>query len=388
MAVVSSFGVHLCVVPVSEPRGPSSGWYDTRESVLVRLSDTDGVTGWGEAGLRPGVVEAARELAATLLGADPRRAGALLDQLTRTTADQWAVSAIAVALDDLRARQLGISVADLYGGRRRDTVRAYASTAGYHATTEPEELWPAEAAQARADGFRAIKFRIGRYPAERELPVLAEIRAAHGASLEMMADGNGAYAVPQAFRVARALGELGFTWLEEPVNRFRGSQRYPGYRGLDASLGVAIAGGEGLERRSDFARLLDDGIDIVQPDVGICGGIGEGAFVADLAALRGRACVPHAWGGAILLAATLQLLAVTPEPTEVEGSYGGLLEWDVFENPMRTGLLTEPLEVLDGRVAIPAGPGLGIEVDESAVRSLDRLSGAGGAGGPGGGTVR
>jgi D-galactarolactone cycloisomerase len=374
MAKIDRCDVYLCVADLSEPRGPSSGWYDTRESVLVRLGDTDGRSGWGEAGLRPGVVEAARELGATLPGADPRRAGSLLDQLTRTTADQWAVSALSVALDDLRARQLGISVADLYGGRRRDAVRAYASTAGYHASREPEELWPAEVAEALAAGFGAIKFRIGRYPAQRELAILAGIRSAHGADIEMMADGNGAYSVPQSFRVARELGELGFTWLEEPVNRFRGSQRYPGYRGLDASLGVAIAGGEGLERRSDFLRLLDDGIDIVQPDVGICGGIGEACFVADLAALYGRACVPHAWGGAVLIASTVQLLAVTPEPTEVDGTYGGLLEWDVFENPMRTDLLAEPLEVRDGLVAIPAGPGLGVEVDESAVRSLDRLA--------------
>ena len=375
MTKIDRFDVYLCIAEVSEPRGPSSGWYDTRESVLVRLGDADGQTGWGEAGLRPGVVEAARELGQTLLGADPRYAGSLLDQLTRTTADQWAVSAIAVALDDLRARQAGLSVADLYGGRRRDTVRAYASTAGYHATREPEDLWPAEAAEAVAAGFGAIKFRIGRYAPDRELPILAAIRSAHGVSLEMMADGNGAYSVPQSFRVARRLGELGFTWLEEPVNRFRGNQRYPGYRGLDSWIGVAIAGGEGLERRSDFARLLDDGIDIVQPDVGICGGIGEACFVAELAALRGRACVPHAWGGAILIAATLQLLAVTPEPTEVDGTYGGLLEWDVFENPMRTGLLAGPLEVKDGLVTIPAGPGLGVQVDESAVRSLDRLAG-------------
>jgi len=124
MAKIDRCDVYLCVADLSEPRGPSSGWYDTRESVLVRLGDSDGRSGWGEAGLRPGVVEAARELGATLPGADPRRAGSLLDQLTRTTADQWAVSALSVALDDLRARQLGISVADLYGGRRRDAVRA------------------------------------------------------------------------------------------------------------------------------------------------------------------------------------------------------------------------------------------------------------------------
>lgn len=373
MAAIDRFDVFACVAPV-EPRGPSSGWYDTRESVLVRLGDTDGRTGWGEAGLRPGVVEAARELARTLMGADPRRAGSLLDRLTRTTADQWAVSAISIAIDDLRARQLGVAVADLYGGRRRDTVRAYASTAGYHATREPEELWPAEVADAVMAGFTAVKLRIGRYPADRELPILAGIRSAYGAGVELMADGNGAYSGPQAIRVARALGELGFTWLEEPVNRFRGNQRYPGYRGLDASAGVAIAGGEGLERRSDFASLLDGGIDIVQPDTGICGGIGEAVFVAELAALRGRACVPHAWGGAIALAAALQMLAVTPEPTEVDGNYGCLLEWDVFDNPMRTDLLVQPLAVRGGVVAIPEGPGLGVEVDESAVRSLDTLA--------------
>src|SRR5580692_2684368 len=178
MAAVDSCDVYLCIANVSEPRGPSSGWYDTRESVLVRLRDSDGRSGWGEAALRQGVVATARELGELLTGADPRRAGSLLDQLTRTTADQWAVSALSVALDDLRARQLGISVADLYGGRRRDAVRAYASTAGYHASREPEELWPAEVAEALAAGFGAIKFRIGRYPAQRELAVLAGIRSA------------------------------------------------------------------------------------------------------------------------------------------------------------------------------------------------------------------
>jgi D-galactarolactone cycloisomerase len=321
------------------------------------------------------VPAAARELGELLTGQDPQRSGVLLDRLTRTTADQWAVSALAIALDDLRARQLGVSVAALYGGFRRESVRAYASAAGYHARREPEELWPAEVGDALADGFSAVKFRIGKYPPERELAVLAAIRADTGPAVLMTADGNGAYSVAQAIRVASALADLGFVWLEEPVNRFRGSQRYPGYADLSRAAGIAIAAGEGLERRTDFARLLDDGVDIVQPDVGICGGIGEASFVADLAALRGRACVPHCWGGAVLLAATLQLLAVTPEPTEVDGGYGSLLEWDTFENPMRTDLLTEPLVVSGGRVVIPPGPGLGIEVNEQAVRRLDRLGG-------------
>ena len=373
ISAIETCDVFLCVAPVSEPRGPSSGWYDTRESVLVRLRDTDGRAGWGEAALRQGVVGATRELGALLLGKDPQLSGSLLDGLTRTTADQWAVSALAVAVDDLRARQLGVGVAALYGGRRRDSVRAYAASAGYHSTREPEELWPAEVGAAVAAGFGAVKFRIGKYSPDRELAILASIRSGVGAGVQMMADGNGAYSVAQSVRVASGLADLGFTWLEEPINRFRGNQRYPGYRDLSRAAGIAIAGGEGLERRTDFARLLEDGIDIVQPDVAICGGIGELVFVADLAALHGRACVPHAWGGAVMMAATLQVLAVIPEATEVDGSYGSLIEWDTFENPMRTDLLAEPLTVTAGRVTIPSGPGLGVDVDEAAVRRLDQL---------------
>ena len=141
-------------------RGPSSGWYDTRESVLVRLRDRDGRAA-GEAALRQGVPAAARELGELLVGQDPQRSGALLDQLTRTTADQWAVSALATAIDDLRARQLGVSVAALYGGRRRDSVQAYAAAP---ATTRRarSRRSPAEVGDAVAAGFRAVKFRIGK----------------------------------------------------------------------------------------------------------------------------------------------------------------------------------------------------------------------------------
>jgi D-galactarolactone cycloisomerase len=104
--------------------------------------------------------------------------------------------------------------------------------------------------------------------------------------------------------------------------------------------------------------------------VAICGGIGELLFVADLAALRGRPCVPHAWGGVVLLAATLQALAVLPEPSELPGIDSPLLEFDRFENRMRTELGVDPIEPRDGHVTIPTGPGLGVAIDEDAVREL------------------
>jgi D-galactarolactone cycloisomerase len=112
----------------------------------------------------------------------------------------------------------------------------------------------------------------------------------------------------------------------------------------------------------------------VQPDVAICGGIDEALFVAELAAIRGRQCVPHAWGGAVLLAATLQLLAVMRDPSEVPGHDSPLLEVDRLENPLRTGIWGSEITPVDGTVEVPTGPGLGITVDEEFVRRIATIS--------------
>lgn len=374
MSTITHCQVHLLVEPLSETRGPSCAWYSSRESVLVRLVDSDGRTGWGETCLRPGVIEAARELGGGLVGRDPLGNGVLIDQLQRSSADPWAVSALSIALDDLRARVLDVPVATLYGGRRRQSVRPYASSAGYHPERAPDELWPDDVGAARQAGFDAFKFRIGRFEPAAEIPLLAKVRDQVGERFALMADANGAYSPREALQVGRALADLGFIWLEEPLIRERGNVRHPGYDALAAKLDIPLAGGEGLTNRHDFHDLVHRrAVDIVQPDVSICGGLGEALFVAQLGALTNVLCVPHAWGGAIVLAATLQLLAVLPHPAEVPDRDGPYLEYDIFQNAMRTDLATAPVRVDDGMVAIPDGPGLGIEIDESFVSRFDVL---------------
>ncbi|GAA1874818.1 mandelate racemase/muconate lactonizing enzyme family protein [Asanoa iriomotensis] len=354
--------------PISAPTGPSGATYRERRSVLVRLRDGDGLDGWGETYARAGVAAVIEEVGALLLGRDAADARPLLDTLRVATTDGLAISALAIALDDLRARRLGVPVATLYGGRRRDSVRGYASSGGYVDGVDPEQSWPDEVAAAVGDGFTACKIRIGRFAPTRELPILAKVRGQVGPDVELMVDANGAYTVPRAREVARGLADLSFRWLEEPLIRFRGGLAYPGYEHL-GGLGIAIAAYEGLESRGAFdSYLTRTPVDIVQPDVAICGGIGELLFVAELAALRGRQCVPHAWGGAVLLAATLQAVSLLPEPSELDGPESPVLEVDRFENPMRTRLAHEPLTLTAGRMPIPDGPGLGITVDEDFVR--------------------
>lgn len=354
--------------PVGAPTGPAGATYHERQSVLVRLRDGDGLDGWGETYARAGAAATIAEIGDLLVGRDAADARPILDDLRIATADALAVSALAIALDDLRARRLGVPVSALYGGRRRDSVRGYASSGGYVDGVDPERSWPDEAAAAVRDGFTAVKLRIGRFDPARELPILAKVRDEVGDAVDLMVDANGAYPVPRAREVARGLARLRFRWLEEPLIRHRGGLTYPGYEHL-GGLDIAIAAAEGLETRGAFDAFLHrTPVDIVQPDVAICGGIGELLFVADLAALRGRQCVPHAWGGAVLLAATLQAVSLIPEPSEVVGPDSPLLEVDRFDNPMRTRLATEPFVFADGRMSIPDGPGLGITVDEDFVR--------------------
>jgi D-galactarolactone cycloisomerase len=369
MARIAAAEEFLLVHVLDEPRGVSCAWYDRRESVLVRLADDDGVAGWGEACVRPGTIAVLRELGAMLVGRDPMAARARIADLQATAADAWALSALSVALDDLRARRLGVSVATLYGGPLRERVRAYASSGGYHREREIEELWPAEAAEMAAAGFTAMKLRIGRHAPGRELPVLEAVRAQQP-ELELLVDANGAYALPRAIAVGRALERLGFGWYEEPLTRTRGGLSYPGYERLAAALDIPVAAGEALETRGAFAAFLSRGAaEIVQPDVGICGGIGEALLVGELAALDGRLCIPHCWGGAILLAATLQLHALLPAPDELDDPGLPPLELDVFENPLMTRVIAEPFRLEGGHVAIPSGPGLGVDVDEAFVRA-------------------
>lgn len=336
----------------------------TRDAVIVRLRDRDGIVGWGETYLVPGVVDAARAMVERIAGRDPDAVSGELAAMT--DGHRWALGAVSTALDDLRARRRGIPVSALYGERLRERVPAYASSRGYVEGMTPAAAWAEEAASVHDRGFRAIKLRIGRHDLDDEIAAIERVVAA-APPMTWMVDGNGAYDAAQSRRLGDALAALGFRWLEEPLP----TSDYGAYAPLAAALDIPLAGGETLETVAAAGPLLRGGsFDLVQPDVAICGGIGPLLDIAGLAIDAGRRAVPHACHGAIALAATLQALAVLPEPPGTPAFAAPILEHDVGENPILTDVLTEPLVVADGEMAIPAGPGLGIEVDEARLRSL------------------
>jgi len=348
--------------------GVSIALMEYRVALLVKITTDSGLVGWGETidvgGTRAAIEE---KLKPMLLGKNPLEHRKLWRALWGANfGDGRAVAGVDIALHDLRGKALGLSVAELYGGRMRDNVLAYAAAMNYTDGVMPEDQFPAEAAALASRGFKAMKIRTGRFEMRRDLAVLAKIRDAVGPDVRLLTDGNGAFTLPQAVKFGKELEKLDFYCFEEPLPQ---AQLYAGYEELTQTLDIAIAGGETLDSRVTARDLIARrAFDIIQPDAILCGGIGEVVFIAEMARLWSVQCVPHCWSGALGIAAALQCLAVIPDFTHGHTADQPMLEIDTAENPFREEIVTRPPVVKDGRIEIPQGPGLGVEVNEEAIK--------------------
>ena len=349
--------------------GVSTALSDVRTCLLVKISTDSGLVGWGETidvGGTRAVIETKHKPA--LLGKNPLEHRKLWRTLWGPSfGDGRAVGGVDIALHDLRGKALGQSIADLYGGRLRDKVLAYASAMNYAEGIRPEDQFPSEAAELVKRGYKALKTRCGRYELSRELAVVTKIREAVGGDIRLLTDGNGAFTLPQAVKFGKELEKLDFYCFEEPLPQ---GQNYAGYDVLCQSLDICVAGGEGLDSRvAARDHIVKRSFDLIQPDVLLCGGISEALFIAEMARLWSVQCVPHCWSGVIGIAATLQLLSLLPDPTFGFSTDQPMLEHDLLENPFRQELSPKPFQInAEGFVEIPTGPGLGIEINEEVVR--------------------
>ena len=135
-----------------------------------------------------------------------------------------------------------------------------------------------------------------------------------------------------------------------------------GYRRLCSSTSLRIAAGEQDAGRQAFRRLIWDAeLDVIQPDISRAGGLTEAKKIAYMAHEANRLCVPHAFRTGVLVAASLHLIASVPNAP--------FLEFSVTESRLRKELLTTPFKVVQGRVTVPTGPGLGIEINPDAIKA-------------------
>jgi D-galactarolactone cycloisomerase len=273
-------------------------------------------------------------------------------------------SGIDIAAHDAMGKLLKVPVCDLIGGRQRDHVPVYAS-GGYFTRDADQQGALARQLEAHAGkGYPAFKIKIGRSPAEDEARVRLARRIV-GEQAILTVDSNGNYTVDLVLESMRRIQSYGIGWYEEPL----APQDWKGYAELRGRAPMPVATGEALYEAFDLRRLIDGRMaDVVQPDLALCGGLSVARFVGELCAAEHLRLSPHVWGTAVGLAAAVHWVAALPDyPHNENVPFPTLVEYDIGENKLRDGLFTSPLAAVDGVIAVPTGPGLGVELDPAVV---------------------
>lgn len=366
-------------------RAEGTGW---GEYLFVEVRTDEDVSGWGEITTTTptanrGIAAMVRQVSDLLVGDDPARIEDTWHKVFRAftyTGSRGAgtnvVSAVDIALWDIRGKVLGLPICELLGGRVRDDLLIY---------THPDQrrfgTREGVVEEIRAiveSGHTGIKFdpfphlpgvplandryldgRIDRAELRAAVELTALIRETAGPDVELLIDAHGRFDVPNAIRIGQALDELGgIHWYEEPVP----PESYRALEQVRGQVRVPISVGERLHTRWDFVPVLENRLaDFVMPDVTWTGGISELKKIATMAEAYYVPISPHDAAGPVNLVAGGHVMATVPNFYRIESSSHDLSGYDRF--------LTAPLDNRDGRLRLPTGPGLGLDFD------LDRLRG-------------
>lgn len=272
------------------------------------------------------------------------------------------LSGIDMAAKDATGKLLRVPVHRLIGGKRWDKVPVYAS--GGYITENPERDFEPQIAAMVEARHKAVKIKIGLSP-KSDAARVGAARRMLGPKVDLMVDINSNYTVDLARESIARIAEHDIGWVEEPL----APQDFAGYEALRHASPIPIATGEALYTAFDFKRLVDrQAVDVLQPDLSLCGGFWQGRAVALMASLEHLRVSPHVWGSGIGLAAGVHYVAALPSYPHADNVPKlPLVEYDVGENPLRESILRSPLRPIDGFIAVPDAPGLGIEIDWDAV---------------------
>ncbi|HVY21085.1 MAG TPA: mandelate racemase/muconate lactonizing enzyme family protein [Bauldia sp.] len=369
MKIASVEAIPLVAPLDEESQRTALGGRPNAALVLVVIKTDDGIVGYGEAlarySLRSYVSIIEDLLAPIVIGQDPFEVERLWQKMSHVFTGKIsgllleAVAAVDIALWDIMGKSVGLPVHRLLGSMGRDRIKVYASSISWGA----DKTAKAQTEAAVRQGFPMIKIKIGP-TVEKALARARFVREIAGPEIQLCADGNCAFDFDDALAVARGLHELGFYWFEEPVI----VEDIEAYHRLRLQSPIRIASGESEHTVFGCRDIIARGsVGVIQPDVARSGGITETRRIAALGYAFGVPFAPHVgFSGAVCVAASLQLCAAAPNFLTFECM--------TFPNPLREELATlnlgDPDKLIDGCVALPSGPGLGIEIP---ARNIERF---------------
>lgn len=344
--------------------------------IFIKINTDEGISGWGElvSGTKTKtVVAAAKEMCTKIIGQNPFEIEQIWQRLHRSffrggPINGTAVSGIEMALWDIKGKALNLPVYELLGGAARSKIKVYSWIGG----DRPSDV--VEMAQQRWDQeFRAVKMNAtsemhyvdSLEKVDAAVERVASIRDKFGDKMAIGIDFHGRVHKPMAKVLAKELEQYHPMFIEEPV--LPENEEY--FAQISNEVSTPIATGERLYTRWGFKNIFKQGsVDIVQPDISLCGGLLEERKIAAMAEAFDMAVAPHAPYGPVALAATFQVDACTPNVFIQEQSLGihynqGFDLLDFVKNK-------SIFQYKNSFVDIPKGPGLGIEMDEEKIKEV------------------
>lgn len=357
--------------------------------VVVELTTTDGIKGYGEAAVAYGIGANATagmlsDLAPKVVGEDatyPRHVWHEIYDNSFWTKGGGAIvfaglSAIDQALWDIKAKSLGVPVYELFGAKFSPTLEVYAN--GWNSAHDDALEWAKAAERPLKDGYTILKCyplatrqtggtlrhvqrrALGTDEFKRAIERVRNLRKVVGPEIGLMFDLSGGLNNDQLIRFMEVCTELDVTWVEEPVDPFN----LQALRNLAGRWPIPIAAGERVYTRQGFRNLLDTGaVDIAMPDVGNCGGIFEAIQIAAMAESYNARVSPHNCASSLCTAATMQVWAASASamPLETYPYFPDANDYvQVLKNPPERA-------VVKGKLDLPTAPGLGAEIDDAAI---------------------
>lgn len=359
--------------PVSVAYGSSRGLTAKRAAGIVRLRTDDGIEGIGEAWGPPAVTRAyldvikARFVGASLFAQRGVAQSILASHYHFGTANGLValLGGIDIAAHDAMGKRLGVSVANLIGGRLRESVPVYASGGYFTAEDDQPAALARQVERAASAGHVAHKIKIGRNPGQ-DAERCALARRMIGPDAILTVDGNGNYTADGVLESMRRIADQDIHWYEEPV----APQDWGGYAQLRDRAPIPVATGEAHYALFDHRRIIDGRLAaVVQPDLTLCGGFEVARTIGSLVCAEHLRISPHCWGSGVGLAAALHFMAAQPSyPAGDHVPLPAMLEYDTGDNALRDGILAEALHYEAGTLRVPKGPGLGITLDPAALK--------------------
>ena len=352
-----------------------SQWeYSNRKICIVKIICDNGIVGWGEAyGPATVVKESVNYIKQNIIGMNPLDSDIIWSTLFRRVHDYGrsgvfvsAISAIDIALWDIKGKYHKLPVSTLLGGSYREKIRPYATGLYFSDSKTLTDDLCNEAMEYVNEGFKSIKMKVG-LNIKSDVNNVKAVRNTIGPDIELMIDSNHAYSYDEALKLSKKLEDQDIKWFEEPLS----PEFYDQYSDFKSKSLIPVAAGECEYLRYGFQKLLDKNcIDFLQMDICSSGGLTEAKRISALSSAKGVKVIPHTWGSGIAFYTAINFISnLEPIPGRLynEDAY---IEYDRTENKIRENIIKNNITMKDGYISVNHKPGLGIDVDETYLNEI------------------